>query len=51
MGYLSAVKDISPGLGCLCRKELGAWAEEYLTALSDKGLKFSTLANVGLHLP
>ena len=45
LGYLSAVKEITPGLGVFCRKQLSEWTQDWLNALSEKGLKFSTLAN------
>ena len=45
LGYLAAEKEITPGLGVFCRKELSEWVEDWLNALGAKGLKFSTLAN------
>ena len=46
MGWLLAVKDVQPGLGVFCRATLSEWVEDWLNALREKGLKFSTLANV-----
>jgi hypothetical protein len=46
MGWMLAVKDVQPGLGVFCRATLSEWVEDWLNALSEKGLKFSTLANV-----
>lgn len=45
LGWLLAEKEITAGLGVFCRAALGEWVEEYLRALRDKGLKFSTCAN------
>ena len=45
MGYLSAEHEITPGLGIFCRRTLGYYVEEWIRALRDKGLRFSTLAN------
>eukprot|EP00966_Prymnesium_polylepis_P160493 3710607-Prymnesium_polylepis.1 len=35
---------------CFCRAMLSEWAEEWLKALSEKGLKFSTLVRM-CHMP
>ena len=43
LGWLSAVKEITPGLGVFCRSSLSAWVEEWLKALEGRGLKYSTL--------
>ena len=45
LGWLHAQKQILPGLGAFGKTELGAWVEEWLQVLRDKGLKYSSLAN------
>ena len=45
LGWLSAERQITPGLGVFCRAALSQWVEDYLKALAEKGLKYSTLAN------
>ena len=45
LGWLKAAHDIVPGLGVFCRAALSQWVEDWLTALSEKGLKYSSLAN------
>lgn len=43
LGWLLAVKEITPGLGVFCRAAVSQWAEEYARALADKGLKYSSV--------
>ena len=45
LGWLLATKQITAGLGVFCRGTLSEWAEEWLRALRDRGLKYSSLAN------
>jgi hypothetical protein len=45
LGWLLAVKEITPGLGVFCRAALSHWAEEYARGLAHKGLKYSSIAN------
>ena len=45
LGWLSAERQITPGLGVFCRATLSQWAEDYAKALADKGLKYSSIAN------
>ena len=45
LGWLSAERQITLGLGVFCRAALSQWVEDYLRALAEKGLKYSTLAN------
>ena len=50
LGWMLAEKQISAGLGVFCRATLSEWAEEWLKALSEKGLKYSTLVRM-CHMP
>ena len=45
LGWLSAEREITPGLGVFSRATLSQWVEDWLKALREKGLKFSSLAN------
>eukprot|EP00966_Prymnesium_polylepis_P223873 5179578-Prymnesium_polylepis.1 len=45
LGYLSAEKEIAPGLGVFGTKDLSQWVEDWLQALQEKGLKYSSMAN------
>jgi hypothetical protein len=44
LGYLSAEKEIAPGLGVFGKVALSQWVEGWLQALKDK-IKFSSMAN------
>ena len=45
LGWLNAEREITPGLGVFCRAALSEWVEDWLKALREKGLKYSSLAN------
>ena len=45
LGWLHAERSITAGLGVFCRAALSQWVEDWLKALSEKGLKYSSLAN------
>ena len=45
LGWLSVERDITPGLGVFCRVDLGQWASDWIHALEEKQLKYSSLAN------
>jgi hypothetical protein len=51
LGWLSAEREVTPGLGVFCRAALSQWVEDYLKALAEKGLKYSTLANYCVSRP
>jgi hypothetical protein len=45
LGWLEAEKQIQAGLGVFAKAELSAWVEEWLRALQERELMFSSLAN------
>ena len=45
LGWLNAEREITPGLGVFCRAPLSEWVEDWLKALREKGLKYSSMAN------
>ena len=44
LGYLSAEKEIQPGFGVFAKVDLSQWVSDWINALKDRGLKFSSLA-------
>ena len=42
---LAAEKRIAPGLGVFCKAQLAEWVNDWVKALRDKGVKYSSLAN------
>ena len=45
MGWLRAEKEIAPGLGVFGKAEVAGWVEEWLHALTAKGVKYSSCSN------
>jgi hypothetical protein len=45
LGWLQAERDIQPGLGCFATLEVSQWVSDWVNALREKGLKYSSLAN------
>ena len=45
LGWLLATKEVTAGLGVFCRTALSEWVEEWLRALREKRLRFSTCSN------
>ena len=45
LGYLAAEHEIQPGLGVFAKAELSGWCEQWLRALENKKLRYSTMAN------
>ena len=45
LGWLSAERDIVPGLGAFARTELAQWASDWVKALAERGVKYSSLSN------
>ena len=45
LGWLLATKEVTAGLGVFCRAALSEWVEEWLRALREKRLRFSTCSN------
>ena len=43
LGWLDAEREIAPGLGVFCRVELSQWVSDWVNALKDKGVKYSSL--------
>ena len=46
LGYLHSTKGVRPGITSVFGSEdVGEWAEEYMTACRERGLKWSSIAN------
>ena len=45
LGYLSAEKEIAPGLGVFGKVDLSQWVEDWTRALREKNVKYSSLSN------
>ena len=43
LGWLDVERKIAPGLGVFCRVELSQWVSDWVNALKDKGVKYSSL--------
>ena len=48
LGWLSAERDIVPGLGCFCQVDLSQWVSDWVNALQEKGVKYSSLVRAAL---
>ena len=44
LGYLSTVEGIQPGLGVFAKMDLSQWVSDWINALQERGLKYSSLA-------
>eukprot|EP00966_Prymnesium_polylepis_P243347 5627473-Prymnesium_polylepis.1 len=50
LGFLQTTKGIKPALSVFGDAEMGAFAETYMNACKEKGLRWSSLANYSTRL-